>query len=544
MASILKAVLLIQICLSLALSFDIDSKSNVALYWGQNSQGSQGSLASYCESTDAEIYLLSFMNGFPELGLNFANACEETFPNGLLHCSQIANDIKTCQSLGKKVFLSMGGASGSYGFTSDDEATEFAQTLWNTFGEGDSKGTDRPFDDAIVDGFDFDIENNNSQGYAVLVNRLRSLFENRSKKYYISAAPQCPYPDASVGDLLINAEVDFAFIQFYNNYCNANGNNFNWDIWTRFAEGVSPNSNIKLYLGLPGSASGAGSGYISDLGTLKSIIETISNSPNFGGISLWDASQAVSNVIDGQNYVQHIKEILKSSINTPSTTTVIPVITSSSSTSSEQATISSTLAAFSTDSSESVITAPSASAPLPSSTQKPIHSHTHSTTLLEPTSTQTTFKSQVLPSSASHSNRITTTLKPATTLSKTSATENSSVHIDTPLPPQPCTTTTSKDITKTTTVSASSPTASDDSSNSAHAMAIHLNAQYAAGQLNGKDFCTEGEIACSGNGGYAVCNFGSWVFMQCAAGTTCYAFDSLGVVYTQCNFSTLKPNFV
>ena len=342
------SLLLLVANLCVASAFNADSKSNVAVYWGQNSRGvpgSQESLATYCQSQDADIVILSFLNNFPDpLNLNFASHCWETFSDGVLHCPPIAEDIKTCQSLGKKVFLGLGGAAGTYGFTSDAQAESFAITLWNRFGEG--SGAERPFDDALVDGFDFDIENGNPTGYAALVNKLREQFAYGSKHYYISAAPQCPFPDASNDDLLSNANVDFAFIQFYNNYCSVDGQ-FNWNAWLKFAQTVSQNSNIKLFLGLPGSATAAATGYISDLDTIRSTVEDIRGSSNFGGISLWDASQAFANKIDGETYIAQVKKILEEQD-----------ITSSSTTTSQTSTASSQTSAKSTASSVSASSAP------------------------------------------------------------------------------------------------------------------------------------------------------------------------------------------
>ena len=61
-------------------------------------------------------------------------------------------DIETCQSLGKIVMLSLGGAVGTYGFKSASQAETFATTLWDMFAEG--YGSLRPFGDALIDGFD------------------------------------------------------------------------------------------------------------------------------------------------------------------------------------------------------------------------------------------------------------------------------------------------------------------------------------------------------------------------------------------------------
>lgn len=693
-----------------AFAFDIDSKSNVAVYWGQASAGSQESLATYCQSDDVDIVLLSFLYQYPSsVGLNFASACTSTFSNGLLHCSTIGEDIQTCQSLGKKVFLSLGGAAGSYGFSNDEEAETFATTLWNTFGEGSGK-EERPFDDALIDGFDFDIENNNPTGYTALVKKLRNYFSSGSKNYYISAAPQCFYPDSSVGELLSNGDVDFAFVQFYNNYCNVD-KQFNWDTWLNFAQTISPNSNIKLYLGLPGSATAAGSGYISDLETIKTTVQTISGSENFGGIMLWDASQGFDNKVDGVAYIAHMKNILKGSGNVKSSevssaistktatsqaaASSVAFITASSHTSSGMIGTTSSLQSVFSETSTSThdgavtsttSTTPSATIPeiIPTSSTSEIASTldaskiasasststTHYTTSSEATSfnpapasttiasserfdTLSTSSTYLDISSATSSSKIvpqesettpTTTVNPLVTSSQSETT--SSVQSTTELPtpqasevatitdqkasssevfavstatspssssspvisesttpsetttPTPAVTsisfTTSSttsipsvdlstsssttvispatssasytEVRSTTTLSPSpvtpsttyifssstgtpvssgtSTSASPSATSWAYSRAKELNHQYSEGKMNGKSTCFDGEISCSEDGKFAICNYGSWVYTECAAGTTCYSYDFNDTVFTGCNFSYLKSNFV
>ncbi|GME74916.1 unnamed protein product [Ambrosiozyma monospora] len=297
------------------LSF-VASASEIALYWGQaGANTQQESLASYCSKGDADIFILSFMDTFSsadaQMDINFSNACGGTRANnGLMECTQIGEDIKTCQKLGKKIFLSLGGASGSYGFSSDSVAEGFAETLWDYFGAGTGKSTsERPFGDAVVDGFDFDIEGGGATGYAALATKLRDYYaQDSSKTYYISAAPQCPYPDSYVGDLLSKAKVDYAFVQFYNNYCSVDGT-FNWDTWADFAKSA-PNDQIKIFLGLPGSSASAGSGYI-DTDTIKSTINgaIAANNANFGGVMLWDASSSYAN----GNFVSDLRGVLDGS---------------------------------------------------------------------------------------------------------------------------------------------------------------------------------------------------------------------------------------
>lgn len=301
-----------QISLSLLLLVlpVLTNAANIAAYWGQNAGGSQQSLASYCSSSAADIIILSFMNNFPQLGLNFANQCSQTFSDGLLDCPQIGADITTCQGQGKIILLSLGGESGTYGFSSDSEAQSFATTMWNKFGGGTDD--ERPFGDAIIDGFDFDIENKQQTGYVALATQLKSYFASSSRQYYLSAAPQCPYPDESVGDLMALVDLDFAFIQFYNNYCSID-KQFNWDTWSQYASG----KNIKLYLGVPGSASSAGSGYV-DASTIASTIAQIQGDSAFGGVSVWDISSAPT------SFLSQIKNALSGGSSVSSAAVSVP----------------------------------------------------------------------------------------------------------------------------------------------------------------------------------------------------------------------------
>lgn len=105
-------------------------------------------------------------------------------------------DIKTCQSKGKKILLSLGklrndfcnsliavisvvliagmtgGAVGTYGFSNDAAAQSYADQLWGLFGNGG--GSTRPFDNAVIDGFDLDIEGGTNTGYAAFITQMRT----------------------------------------------------------------------------------------------------------------------------------------------------------------------------------------------------------------------------------------------------------------------------------------------------------------------------------------------------------------------------------
>ncbi|KAF7306627.1 Glycoside hydrolase family 18 protein [Mycena indigotica] len=295
-----------------ALAFDNSRYDNVAVYWGQNSVGAnsanppsswQKPLAFYCNDNAVDVFPIAFVNVFFSTGglpsLNLANTCNPTdnatFPGSSLpNCASLASDIQTCQSKGKLVTLSLGGATGGVGFSSDDQGTAFAQTIWNLFLGGSS--STRPFGSAVLDGVDLDIESGGGTGYVAFVNKIRSLASGASKKYYITAAPQCPYPDAALGTVINAASFDAVYVQFYNNQCGLNNYNIasDWDfgLWDYWARNISPNKNVKVYLGAPASSGAAGSGYV-DSATLSSIAVKMRKSFSaFGGVMLWDESQA------------------------------------------------------------------------------------------------------------------------------------------------------------------------------------------------------------------------------------------------------------
>ncbi|EGO03010.1 glycoside hydrolase family 18 protein [Serpula lacrymans var. lacrymans S7.3] len=247
--------------------------------------------------------------GLPSL--NLANSCNPTdnatfAGSELPNCSALAADIQTCQAAGKIVTLSLGGATGANGFTSDAQAQTFADQIWDLFLGGN--GTTRPFGAAVLDGVDLDIEGGSSTGYAAFVTQIRSHATGASKPYYVTGAPQCPFPDAYLGSVIDAVGFDALYVQFYNNYCGVNnyGTPSDWDfgLWDSWAK-TSPNPDIKIYIGAPASTSAATSGYV-DAATLGSIATaTAANYTSFGGIMLWDASQAAGGLICNVCIVYH-----------------------------------------------------------------------------------------------------------------------------------------------------------------------------------------------------------------------------------------------
>lgn len=175
-----------------------------------------------------DIIPIGFVNVFPDQangpGNNYGNGCGSPLwvtPDGkqtqmLTECSQIAEDIKTCQAAGKKIFASIGGDSPGNFLASSTSAASFADFLWGSYGplqDPTLKQFPRPFGtDVSVDGFDLDIESGPDSFYSDLVNELRAKFAtDSSKTYYISAAPQCVVPDSHLDKAIQNSIIDYLY---------------------------------------------------------------------------------------------------------------------------------------------------------------------------------------------------------------------------------------------------------------------------------------------------------------------------------------------
>lgn len=219
-------------------------------------------------------------------------------------------DIKACQALGKTILLSIGGATYSEGgFRSEAEAIAAADKIWAMFGpeQAGSTAALRPFGSAVVDGFDLDFESPLSN-LLPFARRLRALTDagsttTTSRKFYLTAAPQCVLPDAAL-DIVLNSPdvvLDFVVVQFYNNWCGAQNfrpgvddqaifNLAQWDAWSA----ARTAGRTKILVGVPGRLGAAGSGYV-DAAALATIVAYARRFVSFAGVMVWDASQAWAN---------------------------------------------------------------------------------------------------------------------------------------------------------------------------------------------------------------------------------------------------------
>ncbi|XP_040995186.1 acidic endochitinase-like [Juglans microcarpa x Juglans regia] len=264
--------------LSMVALFTGSKAGVISVYWGQN--GSEGSLADTCATGNYGIvniaFLVTFGNGqAPQM--NLAGHCDPS-TNG---CTGLSNDIRACQNQGIKVMLSLGGGAGSYSLASTEDARIVANYLWNNFLGGQSSS--RPLGDVVLDGIDFDIEGGTTQHWDELARALSAF--SLQRKVYLTAAPQCPFPDAWLKGALDTGLFDYVWVQFYNNQpCQYSGNADNlksyWNQWNSIQAG-------QIFLGLPAAPEAAGSGYIPPDLLNSDVLPSIKSSSKYGGVMLW-----------------------------------------------------------------------------------------------------------------------------------------------------------------------------------------------------------------------------------------------------------------
>ncbi|CAN1174286.1 Acidic endochitinase [Linum perenne] len=253
---------------------------SIAIYWGQNVN--EASLGETCATGDYKFVLLAFLPTFGNSQtptINLAGHCNPTAGG----CQGLSSEIQSCQDKGIKVLLSIGGGVGSYYLTNTGDAKQVATYLWDNFLGGHSSS--RPLGDAVLDGIDFDIEGGTTQHWDELARFLKD--HNEGKKVYITAAPQCPYPDAWIGSAISTGIFDHLWVQFYNNPpCQYSGGSINGleDTWKQWTSSVPAE---KIFLGLPAAANAAGSGFIPADDLITKVLPAIKKSGKYGGIMLW-----------------------------------------------------------------------------------------------------------------------------------------------------------------------------------------------------------------------------------------------------------------
>uniref|UniRef100_M8C933 chitinase n=1 Tax=Aegilops tauschii TaxID=37682 RepID=M8C933_AEGTA len=212
----------------------------IFIYWGQND--GEGTLAETCATGNYKFvniaYLAAFGNGQPPV-LNLAGHYDPT--NG--GCMNLSSDIQSCESRGIKCNY-LGGKSSS-----------------------------RPLGDAVLDGIDFDIEGGTPLHWDDLARFLKG-YSNSGRRVYLTAAPQCPFPDAWVGGALNTGLFDYVWVQFYKMHP------------ASIPQWLTVPAK-QIFLGLPASPQAAGSGFIPADDLKSDVLPLIKSIGKYGGIMLW-----------------------------------------------------------------------------------------------------------------------------------------------------------------------------------------------------------------------------------------------------------------
>uniref|UniRef100_A0A0E0C6C3 chitinase n=1 Tax=Oryza meridionalis TaxID=40149 RepID=A0A0E0C6C3_9ORYZ len=278
---------------SLAVSFlaafaAVSNAGKVAVYWGQGADNGDGTLAETCATGLYDFVNIAFLNVYGSGLTPVLNLAAHCNPDAGT-CKSLSSEISSCQQSGVKVLLSLGGESGQYSLSSADDARGVADYLWNTFLGGSSDS--RPLGDAVLDGIDFDIEQGDGAHYDELATAIASRC-NSAGGCLLTAAPQCPYPDAHLDAAIKTGVFSHVWVQFYNNprahcqYADGDASALQAS-WARWTSAVPAPADV--FLGLPAAPDAANGGYIDSDTLLSQVLPAVKGAAaNYGGVMLWD----------------------------------------------------------------------------------------------------------------------------------------------------------------------------------------------------------------------------------------------------------------
>nr|GMD72379.1 acidic endochitinase-like [Ipomoea batatas]GME17199.1 acidic endochitinase-like [Ipomoea batatas]GME20486.1 acidic endochitinase-like [Ipomoea batatas] len=258
-----KIIVVVTLLLLSSLNISLGLGGELGIYWGQN--GLEGSLRDTCDTNYYNIvnigFLTTFGNGRPPF-LNLAGHCDPG------QCKFLSDEIRYCKTKGIK----------------ERGTVSMGQLSWGRVSVKATRGSDES-----LDGIDFDIEIGTNQYYDVLAKALSELGEGAGQKVYLSAAPQCPFPDYYLEEAINTGLFDYVWVKFYNNpicqYNNGDPTNlfYYWNhYWSTIPTG-------KLFLGLTASPEAAPSGgFIPADILISEVLPVIKATPIYGGVMLWD----------------------------------------------------------------------------------------------------------------------------------------------------------------------------------------------------------------------------------------------------------------
>lgn len=173
--------------------------------------------------------------------------------------------------------------------------------VWKMFGPWTVNDSGyRPFGNIAIDGFDFELKKPVPH-IEVFAGHLRELMERAEGEYFMTAAPQCPFMDKNMAELLAEVPLDAVFVEFYNHpdcdvnsFASGNKDSFNFRQWDTWAHSMAANKKVKVLIGAPASPDATRSGY-ADNDKLNSVIKYSKQYSTLGGLMFWDATHLDKN---------------------------------------------------------------------------------------------------------------------------------------------------------------------------------------------------------------------------------------------------------
>lgn len=140
---------------------------NLFVYYAQSS-GRNARLDQLCLHPKIDAVILGFIRDFSGTAsyptVDFGpwicpakRSANSTVAPGLASCPELGRQVQACQAGGKKIFVSIGGATSNTSFDGDgggQDADLAARKLWLLFGEDSTAPELRPLGNVTVDGFD------------------------------------------------------------------------------------------------------------------------------------------------------------------------------------------------------------------------------------------------------------------------------------------------------------------------------------------------------------------------------------------------------
>ncbi|ODV91678.1 glycoside hydrolase family 18 protein [Tortispora caseinolytica NRRL Y-17796] len=292
---------LLLILLSVGIkALDLDSHSNVVLFWGQSSAGKhyrQPRLRTYCKDDTNDAIVLMHLADFTDPQkygtLRVNKFCHDIYcnkDNSYGNMETLEEDIKFCQSQGKPVFLSLIQPEVPKAMT-PDEMKSVAVKLCDSF-----LVKPCPLGDFAFDGFtvNFNLTSIAVKERDIFIEKLQ---ENMSK-----------HP---------TKETDFDFVLpyfSYNESCSIGSDGFNLEEWVnKLADKeskLSKNKDIKVF-----ATFDAMPATLKDTVNFNTISDKLSSSYNkksFAGVAIWDASRSDINLDENEKtFARRLKSTLR-----------------------------------------------------------------------------------------------------------------------------------------------------------------------------------------------------------------------------------------